>query len=89
MLVTSIFSFSHHVFCPLKAIFTVLATFKVWFWIVFVWAVLYLLGGKGFNHLLNNKILDMTKLKAFADDKLNIAKMMISLFDRAENTALC
>ena len=28
----------------------------------------------------------MNKLKAFADDKLNIAVMMISLFDRAENT---
>ena len=28
----------------------------------------------------------MTKLKAFADDKLNIARMMISLLDRVENT---
>ena len=28
----------------------------------------------------------MTKLKAFADDKLNVAKVMISLFDREENT---
>ena len=28
----------------------------------------------------------MTKLKAFADNKLNVAKMMISLFDRGENT---
>ena len=26
-----------------------------------------------------------TKLKAFADDKLNLANMMIFLFDRAEN----
>ena len=32
------------------------------------------------------KILEVTKLKAFADDKLNSAKMMISLFDRVENT---
>ena len=32
-----------------------------------------------------DKILDVTKLKAFADDKLNDAKM-ISLFDRVENT---
>ena len=38
------------------------------------------------NSLSNNKILDMTKLKAFADDKLNIAKMTISVFDRVENT---
>ena len=30
--------------------------------------------------------LDVTKLKAFADDKLNVAKIMIFLFDRAENT---
>ena len=33
------------------------------------------------------KILDMTKLKEFADNKINIAKMMISLFDRVKNTA--
>ena len=37
------------------------------------------------NHLPSNKILDVTKLKAFADDKLNIASMMISLLDRIEN----
>ena len=28
----------------------------------------------------------MTKLKAFADDKLYVAKVMIYLFDRVENT---
>ena len=28
----------------------------------------------------------MTKLKAFADNKLNVATMAISLFDRVENT---
>ena len=28
----------------------------------------------------------MTKLKAFADDKLNIVKMAISLFDKVENS---
>ena len=39
-----------------------------------------------FNPLPNNKILDMTKLKAFADDKLNIDKMTISVLDRVENT---
>ena len=33
-----------------------------------------------FNPLPNDKILDMTKLKAFADDKLNVAKMTIFLF---------
>ena len=30
-------------------------------------------------------MLDVTKLKAFVDDKLNIAKMTISLFDIVEN----
>ena len=32
------------------------------------------------------KFLDMTKLKAFADDKLNVAKIKICLCDRVENT---
>ena len=36
--------------------------------------------------LPNDKILDMTKLKAFANNKLNVAIMMISLFNRVENT---
>ena len=38
------------------------------------------------NSLPNNKFLDWFKLKALADDKLNIPKMMISRFDREENT---
>ena len=38
------------------------------------------------NPLPNDKILHMTKLKAFADDKLNYARVMISLLDRVENT---
>ena len=45
--------------------------------------------GKGemlVNPLPNEKILDLTKLKTFAYDKLHIAKMTISLFDREENT---
>ena len=41
-------------------------------------------------HLVNplpvNKILDQTKLKAFADDKLNVTKMIISVFDRVVQT---
>ena len=36
--------------------------------------------------LPNDKILDMTKLKEFPDNRLNIGKMTISLFDRVENT---
>ena len=38
------------------------------------------------NHLQNDKILGVTKLKAFADNKLNIVKMMIPLYNRVENT---
>ena len=38
------------------------------------------------NLLPQYKILDLTKLKAFADDKSKVVKMMISLSDRAGNT---
>ena len=37
------------------------------------------------NSLPNNKILNLTKLKAFADDRINVAQMMISVFDTVEN----
>ena len=40
-------------------------------------------------HLLNSlpkvKILDVTKLKAFADDKIKVAQMMIPIFDTVKN----
>ena len=38
------------------------------------------------NPLPNNKILDVTKLKAFADAKFNVGRMLTSLLDRVENT---
>ena len=38
------------------------------------------------NSIPNDRILDVTKLKAFAGDNLNITKMTITLFDRSENT---
>ena len=38
------------------------------------------------NPLPNEKNLDVTKLKAFADDKSKVARMMIFLLDREENT---
>ena len=38
------------------------------------------------NSLPNEKILDMTKVKASEDNKLNVAKMIISLCYRVENT---
>ena len=37
------------------------------------------------NPFPHEKILDQTKLKAFANDKLNVTKMIISVFDREEN----
>ena len=39
-----------------------------------------------FNSLPNDKILDQSKLKAFADDKIDFVEMMISLLDRVEST---
>ena len=38
-----------------------------------------------FDPLPNDKILHWTKLKAFADDKLNFAKMRMFLLGRIEN----
>ena len=38
-----------------------------------------------FSAFPHDKILDLTKLKAFADDKLNVSKMIIFVFDRVEN----
>ena len=37
-------------------------------------------------YLLPNKSSDVTILKAFADNKIKIAKVRISLFDTVENT---
>ena len=42
-------------------------------------------GALWFNSLPNGKILDWSKLKAFAGNKINGSKMMISLSDRVEN----
>ena len=41
--------------------------------------------GRAFNSLPNGKILEWSKLKAFADDKINVAEMIFSLSDREEN----
>ena len=41
---------------------------------------------KVFNPLPNDKIVDVTKLKTFADNKSNITYKTISLYDRVENT---
>ena len=37
--------------------------------------------------MLSDKILDLSKLKAFAEDKINLTKMMIYVFDGIENIA--
>ena len=37
------------------------------------------------THYQMDNILDQTKLKAFADNKLNVTKMIISVFDTVEN----
>ena len=42
-------------------------------------------GENALNSLPNNKNLDMTKLKAFEDHKIDVVQMMISVFDRVEN----
>ena len=39
-----------------------------------------------FNSLPDNNILDVTKLKAFVDNKLNAAEITIFLHNRVENT---
>ena len=39
-----------------------------------------------FNSLPNDKFLDPTKFKAFANDKSIVPKIMISQHDRVENT---
>ena len=45
--------------------------------------------GNLIKSLPNNKILDWTELKAFADYKLDVAKIMISVSDRVENIVQC
>ena len=40
-----------------------------------------------FNPLPNDKILDVTKLKAFADDKLKVGRMMIVLLEEWKTPA--
>ena len=39
-----------------------------------------------FNSQSNGKFSDWSKLEAFADDRLNAAKMTISPFDKVKNT---
>ena len=59
---------------------------RTWIWLTMCRLGPYLKYHTKFNPFLNNRILDMTKLKAFADDKMNVAKIMIYLFNWVENT---
>ena len=38
-----------------------------------------------YNPLSNDKIVDLAKLKAFADDKFHVAEMIIFLSEKTEN----
>ena len=37
------------------------------------------------NSLPNDKIFNVSKLKGFADNKINVAQMLISMFNKIEN----
>ena len=90
MRVASIFFFSHNVFNPIKdkKKITILVNFILWYANVFnLDQIRILLFGKDLhcNSLPNNNILDWTKLKAFADDKLNLTKNLKLVLGRVEN----
>ena len=42
-------------------------------------------GQRGLNSLPNNKILDCSKFKAFADDKINVGQKLKTVYGRVEN----
>ena len=81
LLVTSNFSFSHSVFYHFIQLSTIfiksIVVCKLFQFGECVW--------ERVNSLPNNETLDMIKLLAFADEKLNIIKVTISLCDRVEN----
>ena len=81
MLVTRSLSFSHSDFNPQKLqLFTRAASNLKCDKYLILKAVLF------GNPLLNDQIFYVTKLKAFAGDKLNVDKMTMSLSGRIENT---
>ena len=69
---TSIFSFSKNVFFKRLLTYDCLQT---------------RLCNTGFNSLPNEKILDWSKLKAFADDKINMSEKLNFLEGKVENIA--
>ena len=81
---TSNFSFSQ---CFRKACFPGASKgVIVWEWVKDAITAFLIVFFNPLNLLPKNKIFDVTKLKAFADEKLNVAKMTISLFYRVRNT---
>ena len=83
MLVTSIFSLSHNVFNPIKNKSNNLSILILSFANIFNLDQCEILSfGK---ELTNGKILDGSKLKAFADDKIYVTDKMISPSDKVEN----
>ena len=44
-------------------------------------------GPNGINFIPNDKMIDLSKFKAFADDNLNVANKGKFVFDRIENVA--
>ena len=86
LLVTSNFSFSQSVFLPIVELSAIFINFRIVVCKLFqLWKSLKFVVWERVNPFPHNKILDHTKLKAFADDKLNVTKMIISVCDRVEN----
>ena len=50
---------------------------------------LQLSNARPFNSLQTNKIVDLSKLKAFADDKLNVTQKLKFVFGVEENIYWC
>ena len=85
MVVMSNFSFSHNVFknclllmCQNEYLWSKgLTHFNIYF--VNSWYLLF------FNPIPNDKILNQSKLKAFADSKMNLTKKLKFAFEKVEN----
>ena len=88
MLVTCIFSFSHNVFLQSKRKFIILVTFHLSSANAFSLDQSKILSfGKELTLYQTTFFLDWIKFKAlnFVDDRLSVAKIMISVFHRVEN----
>ena len=86
LLVTSNLSFSHSVFYSFRELSAIFIKFEFVVCRLFQFErSLKFVVWERVNPFPHDKILDQTKLKAFADDKLIVTKMIISVFDRVEN----